>query len=73
MTIRTKFGPTIHCSRPAMASVPLRSVADVAAFLGVSTRTVRRLIAGGDLAVHRIGRSLRISEADLSAYLARAH
>ena len=73
MTIRTKFGPTIHCSRPAATPAPLRSVADVAAFLGVSTRTVRRLIAGGDLLAHRIGRSLRISEADLSVYLARAH
>ena len=73
MTTRTNVSPAIHRSRPATASVPLRSVADVAVLLGVSTRTVRRLIAGGDLLAHRIGRSLRISEADLNAYLERAH
>jgi len=52
-------------------ATPLRSVADVADLLGVHPRTVRRLIAAGDLAAHRIGRSVRISDGDLRSYLAR--
>jgi|LNFM01.1.fsa_nt_gb excisionase family DNA binding protein len=50
---------------------PLLSVQGVAEFLDVSTKTVRRLIANGVLKAHRIGGSLRISEEDLRAYLAR--
>jgi len=72
MTIRNNIAPAIHRARGTAKPAPLRSIAEVAALLGVSTRTVRRLIAGGDLLAHRIGRSLRISEADLSAFLARA-
>jgi excisionase family DNA binding protein len=53
------------------APIPLLSVRAVAELLGVSTKTVRRLIGRGDLAAHRIGGSLRVSEADLRAYLAR--
>lgn len=59
--------PASHIPAPA----PLRSIRAVAEFLGVSERTVRRLIAGGELKAHRIGGSLRISEADLRAYLDR--
>lgn len=40
--------------------------------LQVSLRTVRRWIATGDLPVHRLGRAIRISEADLSEFLRRA-
>ena len=47
------------------------SVDDVAEQLGVSTKTVRRWIAAGDLPVHRLGRQLRISEADLVAFIAQ--
>ena len=42
----------------------------VAESLDVSTRTVRRWIANGALAAHRFGGALRISEADLKAFLA---
>ena len=42
----------------------------VAEALDVSTRTVRRWIANGALAAHRLGGALRISEADLRAFLA---
>jgi excisionase family DNA binding protein len=42
----------------------------VAEALDVSTRTVRRWIANGALGAHRLGRTLRISEADLKAFLA---
>jgi len=37
----------------------------------VSGKTVRRLIDRGELAVHRIGRLLRMSEADLQSYVAK--
>ena len=47
------------------------SIETVAEHLKVSTKTVRRWIAAGDLAVHRLGRQLRISDADLAAFLAR--
>lgn len=59
----------------ARASTPppsrLRSVTEVAELLGVHPRTVRRLIDRGDLAALRIGRSRRVSEQDLQAYLGR--
>lgn len=48
----------------------LRSLADVADYLGVSIRTVRRLIERGELQAHRVGRSLRIQDANLAAYVA---
>ena len=50
----------------------LYAVDDVAEQLGVSTKTVRRWIAAGELPVHRLGRQLRISEADLVAFIARS-
>ena len=46
------------------------SIATVAEQLEVSTRTIRRWIAAGDLAVHHVGRQIRISETDLSIFLA---
>jgi excisionase family DNA binding protein len=49
----------------------LYAVDAVAEQLGVSTKTVRRWIAAGDLPVYRLGRQLRISEADLAAFIAQ--
>ncbi len=46
------------------------TVEQVANDLQLSVRTVRRLIEDGSIPVHRIGRSLRISEDDLDRYLA---
>ena len=57
---------------PAPAPSPLLSIREVVATLGVCDRTVRRLIARGDLPSHQVGRSVRISAADLRAYLAGA-
>jgi excisionase family DNA binding protein len=37
--------------------------------LGVSTKHVRRLIANGELPHHRIGRLIRITDADLMAFI----
>lgn len=46
-----------------------RSLREVAAYLGVSTRTVRRLITRGELRAHRVGRGLRIQDGELAAYV----
>jgi excisionase family DNA binding protein len=48
----------------------LLSIAQVALYLGVSQKTVRRLIKDGQLPSHRIRGQLRTSEADLARYLA---
>jgi excisionase family DNA binding protein len=48
------------------------SVEAVATHLQVSTKTVRRWIDAGELPVHRLGRQLRVSEADLGAFVARS-
>jgi excisionase family DNA binding protein len=49
------------------------TAAQVADVLQVTERTVRRWIAGGELAVHRLGTRVRIAEADLRAFLALRH
>lgn len=48
----------------------LRTLGEVADYLGVSIRTVRRLIGRGELRAHRVGRSLRVQDAELAAYVA---
>jgi excisionase family DNA binding protein len=47
----------------------LLAVRQTADCLGVSTKTVRRWIASGELPHHRIGRSIRITETDLIAFI----
>ena len=47
----------------------LMSIDDVAHTLGVSPRTVKRRIADGDLAAHKVGRQWRIAISDLEGYL----
>jgi excisionase family DNA binding protein len=42
------------------------SVAEVAMRLGVSGKTVRRMIQRGDLRAHRIGRLVRVSESSIA-------
>jgi len=44
----------------------LRTIDETAEILNVSSRTVRRLIDSGALPVHRFGRSVRISDADIA-------
>lgn len=46
------------------------TVGEVALQLNVSPRTVHRWIADRQLVVHRIGRSVRVSVADLKTFLA---
>lgn len=62
-TIRSKGG---HPSKPLV----LHTVQQVAETLQVSTKQVRRWIAAGDLVAHRLGRQLRIADADLRAFVA---
>src|SRR4051794_11214334 len=45
------------------------TVTEVAVWLGVSTRSVHRWIADGELIAHRFGRAVRIAETDLKAFL----
>jgi excisionase family DNA binding protein len=52
-----------------MGLTPLHDVAEAAKLLRVSEKTVRRLITAGALAAYRVGRRVRISEADLRAFL----
>ena len=46
------------------------TIREVAKRLAVSTRSVHRLIAAGDLPTHRFGKSVRVSELDMERYIA---
>jgi excisionase family DNA binding protein len=46
------------------------SVRDLAAQIGVSTKTVGRWITQGDLRAHRLGRQIRIAEDDAVSFIA---
>jgi excisionase family DNA binding protein len=46
------------------------TIAEVSDRLQVSTRTVRRWIAAGELKAHKLGGVVRISDEDLRAFLA---
>ena len=48
---------------------PLLTLKQVAVVLGLSERSVRRIIQAGDLPAIRVGGSPRIRSADLRAYL----
>jgi excisionase family DNA binding protein len=47
------------------------TVAEVAEFVGVSVRTVRRWIKSGELVAHHIGAVVRIAQSDLKAFIGR--
>lgn len=51
----------------------LLTVAEVAQIMRVSTMTVYRLIKAGELASVRVGKSYRIKEDDVDAYLAKGY
>jgi excisionase family DNA binding protein len=48
----------------------LYTVAQTAVYAQSSQKTVRRWLEGGVLPFHRLGRQIRIAEADLLAFLA---
>jgi excisionase family DNA binding protein len=51
-------------------NIVLLQVEEVAALIKVSNKTVRRWIAANKLAVVRLGRSVRVSEAELARFVA---
>ena len=54
----------------AMAEAPLLTLGEVARRLGISPRSLARLIAAGELPVVRLSaRVVRISPADLDTYI----
>ena len=55
---------------PPQPFVRLRTIDETAEILNVSSRTVRRLIDSGALAVYRIGRSVRVSDLDIAQLMA---
>lgn len=57
----------------AGADQRLLKVAEVAQLLRVSKMTVYRLIASGELRSARVGRSYRLAEDDVNAYLKRGN
>lgn len=61
--------PLVERTTPCSPS-PLLTIAEAAAYLRVSTRTVRRLVARGDISAAHIGRSVRIRWADIEALVA---
>jgi excisionase family DNA binding protein len=58
-------------SGPETPAGDLRTVAEVASVLRVSNMTVYRLIKSGELRAIRIGKSFRIQQHDLRAFLAQ--
>lgn len=63
--------PTTGIGRPAntLASVRFLTVAEVARLMRVSKMTVYRLVHSGDLQAVRVGRSFRVPESAVHAYL----
>jgi excisionase family DNA binding protein len=51
---------------------PYRTVAEVAGYLRISQRQVRRLISQGVISVTRFCRSVRVHERDMLAYVGRS-
>ena len=57
---------------PSKLLPALLSADQAAALLGLSTRTVRRLIETNELHAHWFGRSVRISQDDLNTFIAKS-
>jgi len=55
------------------SSKPIRllTIGEAAEYLSVSERSIKRLIARGDLPCIRVGNALRFALADLEAFIAR--
>lgn len=56
-----------------MGQVQFRTVAEVAKLMRVSKMTVYRLVHAGELPAARVGRSFRVAESDVHAYLESAY
>lgn len=61
----------LQAQRPSGASLEaLLKIEDVASFLNLSPRTVRRLVATRQLRCIRVGRALRFDSADVFRFVA---
>lgn len=58
-------------TKPAPKQHAFFTVADLARRWSLSERHIRRLIDQGDLIVHRIGRSVRVSQSNIALFEAR--
>jgi excisionase family DNA binding protein len=58
---------------PALGQVRFLTVAEVAAIMRVSKMTVYRLVHSGELPAVRVGRSFRVPEKAVHAYLENAY
>ena len=54
------------------SEVRFLTIAEVAAMMRVSKMTVYRLVHSGELPAVRVGRSFRVTEADVDDYLRRS-
>jgi len=59
-------------SKPPFTAARTYTVAQLAAYLQVCTKTIRRFINRGILPAHKLGRDYRITEADFQTFLAHA-
>lgn len=55
-----------------ISEVKFLTIAEVAAMMRVSKMTVYRLVHNGDLPALRVGRSFRVTEKDVHAYLQKS-
>ena len=67
--MRTGSGGVVMSS---LSEMKFLTVAEVAALMRVSKMTVYRLVHSGELASVRVGRSFRVPEDDVHAYLQRS-
>ena len=58
---------------PTLAEMRFLTVAEVASLMRVSRMTVYRLVHSGELPAVRVGRSFRVPEKTVHAYLERAY
>jgi excisionase family DNA binding protein len=56
----------------SVSDVKFLTIAEVAAVMRVSKMTVYRLVHGGELPAVRVGRSFRVSEQDVNAYIQKS-
>jgi excisionase family DNA binding protein len=64
------LGDGTRARKAAPAKLRFFTMEQVADHLNLSKRSVQRFITGGLLPVHRFGGAVRISEADLRAFIA---
>lgn len=60
-------------SPPTVDELRFLTVAEVARTMRVSKMTVYRLVHAGELPAARVGRSFRVAESDVHAYLENAY